>query len=504
MTTNWTIAVDWDRNGNYTGQYDDVTQYVVSADWFLGMDTAYQEMADNSILTLVLNNTDKRFSPEYSSGPLNGLLRPTKPVRIQSNDGSTTRTHWVGWIESIQPKVGQFGQRTVEIIATGLMQFYKAAETKLELQENKRTDQIIDALIDEVSMPSAPTPSLQTGFLTLGMAADNWVRHSETDASQEAFDVYSAIGDITAAERGKFFFDREGRARFWNRHYLLDWRTDWDTPGWEPPTFDDSMTDLQYTYAGLEQLKNEVTVVAHPRKITASDVTLWDLGSAIITVEPGQTRRVYAAYQDGSGNRVGGMGVTIDDIEYDTGSPELTATVDEKATGSEIVLNNSANSREAIITKLVLKGRKITEFERMEVTLKATSSISDYGRRTLRLNLPSIDNLKQANIIAEFERDRRCNPKGAVSAVTVKCHGTLAGNGHAHQLARTIGDRIYVRETQASHNGHYYIIGEAHKLSAGATLWETTWYLEPIPTVYPWKLGHSTLSKLGDTTKLAY
>jgi hypothetical protein len=41
-------------------------------------------------------------------------------VRIQSNDGTTTRTHWVGWIDSIQPVVGRYGPRTGgrELIAT--------------------------------------------------------------------------------------------------------------------------------------------------------------------------------------------------------------------------------------------------------------------------------------------------------------------------------------------------------------------------------------------------
>ncbi|MBL8160971.1 MAG: hypothetical protein JNJ61_03230 [Anaerolineae bacterium] len=36
MTTTWTIAVDWDRNGDYTGTYDNVTSRVISANWFLG------------------------------------------------------------------------------------------------------------------------------------------------------------------------------------------------------------------------------------------------------------------------------------------------------------------------------------------------------------------------------------------------------------------------------------------------------------------------------------
>ena len=75
MPTTWTIAIDWDRNGNYSDTYDDVTARVISANWFLGMRKPYQNMADNSMLTLVLNNEDKRYSPEYSGSPLDGLDR---------------------------------------------------------------------------------------------------------------------------------------------------------------------------------------------------------------------------------------------------------------------------------------------------------------------------------------------------------------------------------------------------------------------------------------------
>lgn len=37
MTTTWTIAVDWDRNGDFADTYDDVTDRVIAADWFLGL-----------------------------------------------------------------------------------------------------------------------------------------------------------------------------------------------------------------------------------------------------------------------------------------------------------------------------------------------------------------------------------------------------------------------------------------------------------------------------------
>ena len=49
-----------------------------------------------------------------------------------------------------------------------------------------------------------------------------------------------------------------------------------------------------------------------------------------------------------------------------------------------------------------------------------------------------------------------------------------------------------------------------HELSAGATLWKTTWYLEPAeaiyatPSGYPWKLGVSGRSNLSSSAALTY
>lgn len=143
----WIISIDWDRIGNFNGYHSNITNNIFAANWFLGTEELFGSVADNSILHLVLNNTDRRFSPENADSPLYGKVKPFKPVRIQSDDGTTVRTHWVGWIESIQPMVNRYGQRTVEILATGPMQLYKAAEVDLELQENQRTDQIISKLI---------------------------------------------------------------------------------------------------------------------------------------------------------------------------------------------------------------------------------------------------------------------------------------------------------------------------------------------------------------------
>jgi hypothetical protein len=66
---------------------------------------------------------------------LYGNLVPFRLVKIESNDGTTTRTHWVGRIETIQPMVNANGQRSTVIIASGITHLYAAAESRLALQE---------------------------------------------------------------------------------------------------------------------------------------------------------------------------------------------------------------------------------------------------------------------------------------------------------------------------------------------------------------------------------
>ena len=529
MTTTWTITVDWDRNGNYTDTYDDVSDRIISAIWFLGMMKPYQEMADDSRLELVLDNSDGRYSSEDTSSALSGKVVPFRPVRIQSNDGATTRTHWTGWIKSVKPIPGKHGKRLVHISASGPMQFLRATETNIELQENKRTDEIVAALVGEVVFPPSlanawvlgrvgnselgsttylantsgffsPDPEdsadqLLWGRVTLQMAGDNWVRQGGlSNVQKDSFNVYQAINDVVAAEHGKFIFDREGKAHFWNRHHLLQ------DPAVDA-TFDNAMTEMNYVYGSLEHVKNEVVVVSHPRTISSSDQDiLWELGDSVIRVAPGETREVYVKYKDDNDNRIGAKDVTVGDLEFDRGT--ATATVEPNANGANLVFENSG-TEPAVINKCIVRGRKITDFGEMEAVASDNGSIVDFGRRTLRINLPSIDDLEQAQYIADFERDRRSQPWGAVNAVTVVSHGKNGGGQHAHQLARTLGDLISIGETQTGHDREHYIVGEAHELTNGARFWKTTWYLEIAPEQYPWKLGDAN-SKLGTNTRLAY
>ncbi len=520
MTTIWNIAIDWDRDGSFAGPHEDVTERTISARWFLGLRRAFQDTADDAMLTLVLDNSDQHLSPEYSSSPLYGKLTPFKPIRIESNDGTTPRIHWAGWIESIHPKVNQFGERTVEITAAGPMQFYKAAETSIELQENVRTDQIIAALLKEVVIPPAMTSAwfigrvgnsevgkttflanatsysdLDAGNSTLAIAADNWVdRGGRTDDEKDTFDVYRAIKDVVAAERGRFLFDRTGKALFWNRHHLLDEEE-------SLATFDNSMTGLSYQYAGLDYFKNEISVTCHPRAVspTANEI-LWQLDDEV-RIPAGKDRTVTAKFRDDTDNRIGGREITLTSIEFSEGEAGITI---EPGANSATLKATNVEAKDAILTSCFVRGRKITDFGRMEAEATDSDSIVDYGRRVINFNLPSVDNYDDAYQIAHFELKRRSHPRGMVGSMSLLSHGVRGGDQHDQQLARTCGDKITIQEAQTAHDASYYIVGEEHKLSAGKKLFETTWYLEPAPTEYPWKLGVEGRSNVGQNSYLTY
>ena len=86
-TATYTVSVDWDKNGNYSGTYDNITTYVRNIRSFNGFRAPYMNVAGDSTLELELDNSDRRFSPEYSGGPLYGSPRPSRKPLPRARNG---------------------------------------------------------------------------------------------------------------------------------------------------------------------------------------------------------------------------------------------------------------------------------------------------------------------------------------------------------------------------------------------------------------------------------
>ena len=77
--------------------------------------------------------------------------------------GQPRAPHWSGWVESVHPATNKYGERLVKNLCTGALQFLSSAQTKIELQENQRSDRIIDTLVNEEIFPPALSDSWVLG-----------------------------------------------------------------------------------------------------------------------------------------------------------------------------------------------------------------------------------------------------------------------------------------------------------------------------------------------------
>lgn len=507
-------------NAGEADRYDNITAYVKESDWTLGMREAYQDVSSKAVCKITVNNADKTFSPENTNSILSGYIAPFRPMEVQSVvDSGTPTTHFTGWLETLQPDVNQYGKREVTLKGAGPMLYFTEADTDIELQENKLTSEIIETLLQQVLFPPALSLAtvldadgynrldyeawianylldydVETGLAQLAYVADNWIQRGGADSQdgEETFSIYRAIQDVTMAERGRFYFDRDGKAVFKNRHYFPTQKT-------VQATFDDAMHDMDYTYAGLNEFKNEVTVICYPRTISDDDdILLWSLDKAV-TIPPATEEKpfqqIIAAFRDDSDNRIGGKDVTLDTVVFSQGNAEITMEAFANRAQLKIVNGSSQN---VVLSTCEIRGKKITDFGRMEA--KATDGVSAtlYGKRTLNMNLPSLDDFELAESIANYELSRRKNPSGKVSKITLRSQLEENDSLLNHQLNLTISDRIRIVESQAEHatdsreytgneitgyddevlKGQYYIIGEAHRLIDSGKMLETTWHLE--------------------------
>lgn len=486
--------------GDSVDLYDNVTDSVQSLDWSLGFQRPYQDVSHRMVLEMQVENTDKRFSPDHAPGsgnPLEGHVRPLRPVQVRSDDGTTERIHWSSWLESVTPSVGKLGDRTAQLRATGPEHFFTAVDTTIEIQQNKRTDEIVSRLLNEITIPPALhattlpdvtgyseidsnawvtgstviDSTIDTGKSTLAYAADNWVRRGvKNEDEPDTFNVFAALRDTVAAERGRLFVDRIGRVIFWNRHNTITNRT-------ISVTLNDDMQGLQYNYAGQGEFVNDVTVTCYPRTISdnTNDI-LWQLEEPV-TLQAGEEREIGASYHDDSDNRIGGLNVYLDGIEFANNANGSVIIEEEGANRAMLLLRNSTTG-EVTLNACQVRGQKITDFGKVDATAEDGPSRYLYGHRDMTLNLRAVDNQDYGQGIANFELLRRKNPSGKVQSVTIRSHGIDGGGQHSHQLARTIGDRIKIIESQTGHEAEYFIIGENHKLDDSMTRFETTWHLE--------------------------
>lgn len=461
----------------------DITPRVLSLRWRIGMTRPYDSMAAPSSGEIVVDNRDQSASPELDS---EALFVPGTAVTIECQyDG--WQTLFAGRIAQTAPDMGDRGARRTVVTLEGPEAALSRVPAALPVMANLRAGEIIGAALDLPPLDVIPR-DLDTGASLYAYAGDRW----------DGLSADSAIRQAADAERGRFYTSRDGTLTFRGRHAGLSDIT-------PHAVFDAHADDARMTYGGA--LINHVSVGLRPRTLGTPASVLWTLANAQ-RLRPGAQMRLIVPLRDSSGRRIGALDAitpvpytdyTANTSPYGAGS-DATADVSIdvialEGSAAKLRLNNTSANTVYLMPGAQLRGTPLLGGQPARVEESDAVSIAAYGLHPLDLRLPLLDSAESAADLAAWELERRAQPSGAVTMLTLGQR-----TRYADALALTLFDRVRVIDAQTGHDRIYNIVGESHIVTAGGTRHSVVWTLEPAPSASYWTVG---VSALGVTSRLA-
>ncbi len=516
MTGQLKYYIDFAGGIDFTGIYDDITSFVKSANWNIGMHAPYQETGDETRLNLVLDNRDKRFSPEYTDSPLFGNFLPQRRIKVEGVLDGVTYPLYFGYIDSIKP--APMAGTTCAVTGSGAKQYMQNQLVRVPLMENVRSDEVLEALISSLSLPPQLVDSwilglpghselgtttyladisvatnLDVGDTTFRYVADNWDAdfHGNQFTSgdwQTGFKGYEAIHDVVKAEQGRFFFDREGKATFWNRSRMQISTT-------VAASYDGSVIKhATMKYGWGENVFNDVYVMAYPRTLDEGESILWELQEPV-KVSPDKPKKISVRYSERNAEQsISAIDPYVFEFTY---QGDMDFTTEFLAKSASLIVTNNRPRKNDVLTAII-KGKRLIDYDKVELQESDGTSRTLYGTRELRIDAKMIDDVGFAQNIAEYKIYRHRDPIGEILSIEFLVKNDEAW---ARILQRNIGDRITISDDQTAHSADYFIMGEEHRPDLH-TGYKVIWYLEIADTNTYWLLGTAGFSELGVTTRI--
>ncbi len=484
MVSDFKFLIDWNNDGDFSDANEDVTEFVQNASWSLGFSEPYQHVAGETRLDLRLRNTDKRFSPENESSPMAGSMLPQRLVKIQ-NTASGTVDMYLGYIESINPVPGERNELSTQIVGVGVKQFLQRQEYYSPFFEGVTSDTVIEDILINTSLPPTFGNSLIIDLVGHNLIDTHYITTSSSildsevgkttfdfvgDTWEDGVSAVQAISDLVNSDRGWFFQSREGSAVYWNRHHLMSNDT-------LLGTVDNTWADMDYRY-GMADIINIVRVGNYPRSISAGSAeTLWELEKNR-AVQADGTVVFRARYREqDSDAQVAGRNVTEPNLGDSSlvidpvGASHVFSVDESNARSMKISIVNDGN-KELDVTTLIVKGQKVTTYNREEVEAVDSVSLVLYGKQVMTINNRLLDDEAYAANLGNYELAQRKDARGVVRSIGINRRNSA---NEDMMINRSIGDWIQVVDDQTDHDGEYIIMGERHRWEDGD--WHTVDYI---------------------------
>jgi len=400
----WHVYIDVNNDGDY--ECDESNRLLFPLRIERGRE-GFLETPSVGRLELSLQNQDRRYdhwlreSPFYPDGLVGCRIKVVVNTRL--NGSITLFTGRIAELNSTAIRAtgatGTFPRRC-RIIAYDGWHWLQRKKVNIELKEDISTRDAILQILDAVGWASV------AGAFTLDVSAlDSTARlgglyYDNVDLGNDPGDnipywwtgkdenAMQAIIDLVQSNFGRVQINADGKFVFRARH------------GDNLSPVDAMITDailqectIKYPWA---EMRNRVQIRANPRVL--SDITdVWTC-SDVLTIPPGETRRVLAEFADPNGTSAPAKDISIPvagtdyvaNSEPDGSGSDLTSfvtiTMNDYGTNAELSISNGAQ-RTAYMTLLKLRGRLIQALDTQSAEAYDVTSIEKYGEQLLSRDL---------------------------------------------------------------------------------------------------------------------
>jgi hypothetical protein len=485
------VYVDWDRNGNFTGPFDDVTDDVRGT-----VSVSFGRESVTALAPLIagrgsfdLDNTSRRYSPRNASSPLFGKVKPARPVLITRDVkvGTTTTTYTIfrGHIDDtpISPDVDG---RLVTVNLVDSLQDFQQNTISTELWQGLRSGDAIGKILDAAGWTGGRD-------LDPGCSIFPWWWAEGSTAASALQDVLDSEGPpslLTIGPAGEIVF-RDRCHRLTRSASTTSQRTLRGTDGAPEPVI-----GRGFIYSdNWQNIINDVILQIDERAASPLGVA-WS-SSETVTIPASSSVNVLVQTSDPFLNAV----TPVSDIDYTVASGTLTSATLSRTSGASTSITLTAAGVDTSVAGLQLRALSVPVARSYQVTSSDTASQADYGQRNVPGTAsPAWVSRWDATDLARQATAQRAQPLPALQ-VPFTCHDSQATR-LAAVLALDLSDRVTVIEPETGLANDFFVETITHEIGS-VTQHVITLGLEMVPTTPTsvFMLGTSTLNS---ATPLAY
>lgn len=449
------LYVDWNGDGDFSDSGENITDDLIDGTITRGFGGPLARVPMVGRATIVLRNLSQAYSP-----PLDADVVPRREMKLEMTYGGTTATLLRGFLDSVVPSFGRYGDRRATLECVDGMSLLDLYEGEIALQTGVYADDIIGGVVSAVYTP--PATNYQAGINYFATSAEGWQHEGE---ETEQIRASQKIEEACKSDWGRFFIAGNGTAIYYNRWQMpLDETTEL--------TLDDTMLRMMYQ-KGASTIYNYVEVTCFPRTVGQMEEVVGRISQQDAPqIEANDSRLFVIRFRDPTNAkiRVGGKDcltpvvatdyVCTDDMGGQ--GNDVTASVTPSAMfygdHAEVTLANGL-AYPVYVQKLQVRGLAVRAREAVAMVADDATSIAAYQRRKLQIKAPLISDPSEAQLLANYLLEYYKNPLNEVTGLEILANKNATWMAAVRDLE--LADRVSVTETQTGLSG---FLGHIYKL----------------------------------------